>query len=122
MIVKVKTVKPSVLKNQIRQIKDYIITDEIDIPEWDSYTGIHTRPGEIILDDKPHEIMKVGSRWYAGYDDTRFFDSSVTVPDEFDGKKFYLFLNFGGESIVRVNGNFIGGQRMEVKEYYNFRS
>ena len=108
MIVKVKTVKPSVLKNQIRQIKDYIITDEIDIPEWDSYTGIHTRPGEIILDDKPHEIMKVGSRWYAGYDDTRFFDSSVTVPDEFDGKKFYLFLNFGGESIVRVNGKIIG--------------
>lgn len=103
------TENPRVLKNLINKfISPYIVEDRLVIREWDSYTGVHPAPGVIIPDNKPHETMRLGDRWRVGYDDTRFFEATITVPAPFAGRKCYLTIDFGGEAIVRINGRIVG--------------
>lgn len=103
------TENPRVLKNLINKyISPLIVEDRLVINEWDSYTGVHPEPGVIILDEKPHDTMRLGDIWKVGYDDTRFFEAEITVPDSFAGRKCYLTIDFGGEAIVRVNDKIVG--------------
>lgn len=103
------TENPRVLKNLINKfISPFIVEDRLVIDEWDSYTGVHPEPGVIILDKKPHEKLRLGDIWCVGYDDTRFFEAEITVPEHFAGRKCYLTIDFGGEAIVRVNEKIIG--------------
>ena len=103
-----QSLNPRVLKFQISRIEPYITTDCVEIPEWDSYTGMHVSPNNIVLDDAPHTTMKLGDRWMVGYDETRYFEATVTVPKTLAGKKVYLTIDFGGESLVRINGKIVG--------------
>ena len=102
------TLNPRVLENQIKQIKPYITTDKLVIDEWVTYTGVHESPNNIVLDGEPSTTMRLGDRWKIGYHDTRYFEASVTVPDCLAGKKVYLDIDFGGEAIVRINGEIVG--------------
>lgn len=102
------TLNPRVLENQIKQIKPYIVTDKMVIDEWISYTGVHESPNNIVLDGNPKTTMRLGDRWKAGYHDTRYFEASITVPDYLAGKKVYLDVDFGGEAIIRINGEIVG--------------
>ncbi len=102
------TFNPRVLKNLIKQLSPYVTEAVFDIPEWVSYTGVHIRPGEIELDGKPPVVMRKGDRWSAVLDTTRYFEAEFTVPPEMDGRKVYLTLDFGGEAIVRINGEIVG--------------
>ena len=103
------TENPHVLKNLIHKyIAPFITEDKLVINEWESYTGVHPEPGVITLDNKPHETMRLGDMWRVGYDDTRFFEASVTVPEHFAGRKCYLTIDFGGEALVRINGKIAG--------------
>ncbi|MBP9989494.1 MAG: alpha-mannosidase, partial [Ruminococcus sp.] len=101
-------INPRVLKYQISRIEPYIYTDSFVIEKWDSYTGMHVSPNNIVLDDAPHTQMCLGDWWKAGYDETRYFEATVTVPDYLAGKKVYLTIDFGGEALVRINGNIVG--------------
>lgn len=103
-----QSLNPNVLKFQISRIEAYITTDSVAIPQWDSYTGMHTSPNNIVLDDKPHTTMSLGDRWMVGYDETRYFEATVTVPECLANKKVYLTIDFGGEAIVRINGKIVG--------------
>lgn len=102
------SLKPRVLENQIKQIKQHIVTDKLVIDEWVSYTGVHESPNNIVLDGNPKTAMHLGDRWKGGYHDTRYFEASVTVPDCLADKKVYLDIDFGGEAIVRINGKIVG--------------
>ena len=101
------TLNPRVLHNQINQIPPYIVTDSLVIDEWNSYTGTHVSPNNIELDEKPAVTLRLGDRWKVSYDDTRYFEASITVPENLAGKKVYLDIDFGGESLVRINGKIV---------------
>lgn len=103
-----QTMSDDILENLIKQIESKIVSESVTIEEWDSRSGWHHKVGEYTYDDMPHQLMKIGDRWNAGYDVTRWFNSSVTVPESMDGKKLYLFLDFGGEAMVRINGEIAG--------------
>ena len=102
------TLNPRVLENQIKQIKPYVTTDTLVIDEWVTYTGFHQSPNNIVLDDAPKSVMHLGDRWRVAYHDTRYFEATVIVPENLAGKKVYLDIDIGGESLVRINGEIVG--------------
>lgn len=102
------TFNPRVLKNLIKQLDSYVTETAVTIPEWDSYTGVHTRPAVIELDDAPKHKMCLGDRWSATLDTTRYFENEFIVPDELADRKVYLTVDFGGEAIIRINGEIAG--------------
>lgn len=102
------TINPKVLKNLIKQIEPYVVTDRMVIDEWQSYTGTHVSPNNIVPDGKPAVTMKLGDHWKVGYDDTRYFEASVIIPDYLADKKVYLSIDFGGEALIRINGEIVG--------------
>ncbi len=99
----------SIMGNLIKQVHKKIITQTLPIEEWESHFGWHHKPGEFTYEDMPRQIMKINDRWSVGYDGTRWFNATVTVPESMGGKKLYLYVNFGGESLVRINGRVVGG-------------
>lgn len=101
----------AILGNLIKQVHGKIVTDTIEIPAWDSWTGKHIEPGKFVYNDG-HETMKINDRWNAGYDDTRWFAAQAVIPDSLAGKKLYLRLFVGGEALVRINGKIVGGISM----------
>lgn len=104
-----QTFNPRVLDNLIHKfLTPYIVEDSLKIEEWDSYTGIHSAPGVIELDGKPHIKMHPGDEWRVGMDDTRFFEADIAVPSHFEGRRVYLTLEFGGEALVYINGKIAG--------------
>ncbi len=101
--------KPAVLKNLIQvYIPPFIVEDRVPLEVWQSHTATHPAPGVIVPDGAPAETLRLGDTWQAGYDDTRYFEAEVTVPAAFAGRRVYLCIDFGGESIVRINGKIVG--------------
>ncbi len=103
-----QTTMAAIMGNLIKQVHKKIITETLPIEEWESHFGWHHKPGEFIYEDMPRQIMKINDRWSVGYDGTRWFNAQVTVPESMGGKKLYLYVNFGGESLVRINGKTVG--------------
>ena len=103
-----QTMMAPIMGNLIKQVERKIVSEAVTIGEWESRSGWHHKVGEFTYDDMPRQLMKIGDHWNAGYDVTRWFNASVTVPETMDGKKLYLFLNFGGEAMVRINGKIAG--------------
>lgn len=110
------TINPDVLINLIEQIEPYVATDKFTINEWKSYTGVHVSPNNIELDGKDAVTMRLGDRWRAGYDDTRYFEADVVIPDFLADKKVYLTIDFGGEAIVRINDEIVGAVSSKESE------
>ena len=100
-----------ILGNLIKQVKGKIVTDTMNIPEWESRTGKHIEPGKFVYDDGL-ETIRINDRWNAGYDDTRWFSAQAVIPQSMEGKKLYLRLNFGGEALVRIGGKIVGAISM----------
>lgn len=103
------TENPRVLDNLIhKHLSPFITEYALTVPEWVTYTGVHTAPNRIELNDEPKSVMRLGDRYHIGYNDTRYFEAEITVPDCFEGRKAYLTIDFGGEALVRVNGKIVG--------------
>ena len=102
------TYNPRVLKNLIKQLDPYVVEENIVLDEWTSYAGEHVRPAVIELDGKPAVTMCLGDRWSATLDTTRYFEKEFIVPECLQNKKIYLTVDFGGEAIVRINGEIMG--------------
>ena len=98
------TFNPRVLKNLIKQLDPYVTETAVTIPEWDSYTGVHTEPAVIELDDAPRHKMRLGDRWSATLDTTRYFENEFIVPECLADRKVYLTIDFGG-GLGPQNGN-----------------
>lgn len=103
------TENPRVLKNLIfKHLAPYITEYALTIPEWITHTGRHIAPNVIEPDGVPASVTRLGDRYNIGYDDTRYFEAKITVPDCFEGRKAYLTIDFGGEALVRINGKIVG--------------
>lgn len=102
------TFNPRVLKNLIKQLDPYVTEAVFTLPVWTSYTGVHTSPAVITLDDAPKCEMKLGDRWSATRDTTRYFETEFIVPAEMENRKVYLTIDFGGEAIIRINDKIMG--------------
>ena len=116
------TLHPGILHHTIVQMQRYIDKSTLDIPEWESSTGRHISAGEFSLDDGSQCVMRPGDTFDLGYDDTRWFRATVTVPDCMDGEKVYFKADFGGEAIVRINGAIAGALSTEYSGDWHFRN
>ncbi|MBR6772605.1 MAG: alpha-mannosidase [Clostridia bacterium] len=104
-----RTPKKNVLDHLIKQIPPYIVTDRVVLREWSAVAGKHIAPG--VFEKYPGEpkTMHLGDKWTTGYDETMWYSTSVSVPEHMRNKKLYLVIDFGGEAIVRINGEIAGG-------------
>lgn len=99
--------KKSVLKDLLKQAKKKINRDAVVINEWDFCTGVHLGGGQ----DECHENWQkkhLGDTWTGYYDDSFWFRSKVTVPEQFAQQRVFLNVDFGGELVLRVNGELVG--------------
>ena len=104
-----RTPKKRVLEHLIKQIPRYIVTDRVVLNEWSAVAGKHIAPG--VFEKYPGEpkTVHLGDTWTTGYDETTWYSTTVSVPENMRGKKLYLVIDFGGEAIVRINGEIAGG-------------
>lgn len=101
------TVKPGVLQHMIKQIVRFLYPQTLRINEWSSHTGRHISPNRFTHNDD-HSQLQLGAYWQGGYDDVRWFETTLRVPQDFADKKVYLQLDFGGEALVRIDGRIVG--------------
>ena len=94
--------QPALLTEKLLVIKNLIYSQKLTIPVWRTRTARYTQPVEY-TDYSPWTEMSLGEQWVCGYDDARWFEASVTVPEDFAGKHLVLELNMGGEGMVTIN-------------------
>ncbi len=99
--------QPALLKERLRVIKDMIYSDSLTIPVWKTRKAKYTVPVEYV-DYSEWTEMSLGTVWACHYDDARWFEASITVPENFAHKHLVLELNLGGEGVVSVNGEPLG--------------
>ena len=101
------TINKRVLSNLIEMIKPYIIENVLTLDKWQKRRGKYDGDGKFTVYD-PVEELTVGDRWYAGYDDAVWFTCECDVPVCSSGEKLYFNMNFGGETVIKLNGEIIG--------------
>ena len=102
-----RTPKKAVLKDLLKQAKKKIIKNALDIQQWDFCTGTHLGGGK----DECHENWQkksLGDTWTGYYDDSFWFRSKLTVPEQFANGRVFLNVDFGGELVLRINGELVG--------------
>ena len=99
--------QPALITEKLRAIKELIYSRKLSIPVWKTRTARYTVPVEY-EDYSPWSTISLGDYWTSFYEDARWFEASITVPEEFAGKHLVLELNMGGEGTVTVNGEIKG--------------
>lgn len=97
----------ALLTEKMNVIKGMIYSKKLSIPVWRTRTAKYTVPVEY-SDYSEWSEMTLGTSWVCHYDDARWFEASVTVPEDFAGRHVVLELNLGGEGMVSVNGEPVG--------------
>ncbi len=110
-----KTVKKEVIKDMIKQVPQFLITDVRDIDEWKAYEGIHCDYGVFERWENTDCVKRLGDKWETGYHRTMWFSADFEITEEFLNKKLYLEIDFGGESIVRIDGVIVGAVSSSMK-------
>jgi len=95
--------QPALLTEKLGLIKRLIYSKKLTIPVWRTRTARYTEPVQY-TDYSEWSQMSLGESWVCHYDDARWLEASVTVPEDFAGKHLVLELNMGGEGMVTVNG------------------
>lgn len=103
-----KTVKPRVLQYMMTGLKKYITLGSLDIPLWQTRTGMYLGNGDYEQDVDTQSTLSIGDSWEACYDCARWFNAKVAIPPSLAGQKLYLEIDFGGEALVKVNGKIAG--------------
>lgn len=95
--------KESIIKRKLDSLSGLIFEDFLSIPQWETRhaTFLGEKGYTESVQDAP---LRIGDTWECCDDFTRWFTAEVTVPESFAGKPLALDLEFGGEGIVRVNG------------------
>ena len=99
--------QPGIIKEQLQLIKNMIYAQKLDIPVWRTRRARYTVPVEY-ADYTPWTEIRVGETWTCDYEDSRWFEADVTVPESFGGKHLVLELMPGGEGLVSINGEPVG--------------
>ncbi len=101
------TINRRVLSNLIELIKPYISESVVSLDNWRIRRGKYDGEGKFTV-YPGEEDFKVGSGWHGGYDDAAWFSCECDVPVCSQGEKLYFNMNFGGETIIRFDGEIIG--------------
>lgn len=96
--------KDRIITRKLSEIHALIHEDELLLPQWETKCGTYLGDSRYKDVEPNYSAISVGERWICCDDFTRWFRATVTVPKEFEGKLLALNLEFGGEGIVRVNG------------------
>ena len=99
--------QPGIIKEQLELIKGMIYSEKLNIPVWRTRKARYTVPVEY-EDYTPWSEIRVGEVWTCDYEDSRWFEADVTVPESFAGKHLVLELMPGGEGLVSVNDQPVG--------------
>lgn len=103
-----QTRKKEVLNHMIKQIPPFVVTDAVTIPTWSAAAGRHIGDGQFTRYPDAPKTLSLGDHWESSYDETVWFSAECVIPEPFVGRKMYLEFDFGGESIVRINGKIAG--------------
>lgn len=96
--------KDGIILRKLEQIKEQIYQNAESLPEWESWEGTYDAPGEYTIAAGKSRTIRVGESWVCRDHLIRWFKRKVEIPQSVQGKKVVLLLNFGGEGIVRVDG------------------
>ncbi len=99
-----RTPKEHVLLDMINQLPRYSDNGSVNMPVWETYDGNYLGEGRYEFFPENTTTLKLGDHWIARYDCARIFKTTVTLPKTFKEKKIYLNLDFGGETLVRIDG------------------
>lgn len=97
--------KKGMIERKLEEIKANIYENIIELPQWLTKTGMYSDYGTYSEAEENYESIAVGDHWFCTDHLTRWFKRDVTIPESFLGKKTVLLLEFGGESLVRIDGN-----------------
>ena len=92
-----------VIEQKLQELKKIIYPDVLSIPVWKSRSATYTKAVEYENFSAWSE-MTLGTSWICRYDETRWFEATVTVPESYAGKRVVLDLDLGGEGLVTING------------------
>lgn len=84
-----------IVKSRIDRLQNRILTDGIDIPEWEMRRAYYRGPADYRMIDKAWKKIRLGDTW-GGADVTAFFRTKVTVPRRFQGRPVALVIHLGG--------------------------
>ena len=98
-----KFVQPGIIKEQLELVQRMIYEKKLNIPLWRTRKARYTVPVQY-EDYGPWEDIRLGDTWLCDYDDSRWFEADVTVPEDFAGRHLVLELMLGGEGLVSING------------------
>ena len=101
------TINRRVLSNLIELIRPYISKSVVSLDNWRIRRGKYDGEGKFTV-YPGEEDFKVGSGWHGGYDDAAWFSCECDVPLCSQGEKLYFNMNFGGETIIKFDGEIIG--------------
>ena len=93
----------ALIDEKIQLLKKVIYPDVVSIPVWKTRTATYTVPVQYENYSDWSEIS-LGEKWECRFDQARWFEADITVPESFSGKRLVLELNLGGEGVVSING------------------
>ena len=96
--------KDGVLERKLKQIESLIVEESLPLTDWETWTGIYAALGAYQLSGEERSCVSPGDSWSCRDHEIRWFQKKVRVPSSFQGKRVVLLLDFGGEALVRVNG------------------
>lgn len=99
-----KFTKENIIFVKLEELRKEIFDNVLEIPVWQTRSGFYTGENRYRDVDPEETPISVGDHWTCSDYFTRWFRAKVQVPEEFSGKPLALELEFGGEGIVRVNG------------------
>lgn len=93
----------ALIEEKLQLLKKLIYPQKISIPNWKTRTATYTAAVQYENYSQWSE-MTLGQRWSCRFDEARWFEADITVPEAFAGKRLVLELNLGGEGVVSING------------------
>lgn len=93
----------ALIDEKIQLLKKLIYPASVTIPVWKTRTATYTVPVQYEGFSDWSE-MTLGERWSCRFDEARWFEADVIVPESFAGKRLVLELDLGGEGVVSING------------------
>jgi alpha-mannosidase len=88
---------------KLKTLKKRIYTDFELTPAWKMRECIYKDIGDYEYLYDGWKELNVGEYW-GGNGMSAFFKNKIVIPEKFDGKKVTLYVYFGGDSLVSVNG------------------
>ncbi|MBO4411227.1 MAG: hypothetical protein J5794_03480, partial [Lachnospiraceae bacterium] len=109
------------LEEQKKLLEGLVFFEKQAIPVWKSRSATYVEYGKYVK-FTPWKTMKLGESYDMRYDEARWFEADVTVPESMAGKRLVLELSLGGEALVSVDGEpkcgvtfFYSIERMNVR-------